>query len=152
MAETAVMLGQANAHRMLCIGSQVDALTGQEWDLFECPTCGHQERVQWKPYKSQVLKYGEGMITPEDAAAFSVLAKTPAGRAEVNRRLSSAPAHVYLRAPSFEDLRDMAEKRGDLADFERRVDDAIVAGEPLLSFNLGSQQACVYPPGVRGKT
>ena len=149
MAETTIGVG---AHRMLCLGSQVDALTGQEWDLFECPTCGHYERVQWHPHRRHTIRYGEGMITPEDAREFSVLAGTPAGRAEVQRRLSCAPSHVYLRMPTVDDLREMAEQRGELAEFDAAVDDATVRGEPLLRFKLGDQEICTYPPGVAGKT
>lgn len=82
-------------HRMVSEGLHVNPLTGRECIILTCPICGYQEGVERNPYRVRVLKPGEGMPTPEDAAEFARLCETPEGRLEVSQRLARIPSHVY---------------------------------------------------------
>lgn len=139
------------SHHMLFLGIQTNAITGEEWELFECPECGYLCKMQWEPYRSEILRYGDGMVTPEEAEEFSVLAKTPAGRVKIEKRLASVPKHSYIRVPTLDELRSTAEHEGRLEEFEKSVDDAIVSGKPLFTFGIGDNTASVWPPGGKPK-
>ena len=56
MAETTVTA--TVTHRIHTVADYID-LDGSEWQLRECPTCGHRDRVHWEPFKCVTLKRGD---------------------------------------------------------------------------------------------
>lgn len=140
--------GKDTDHRLVSLGPQVDALTGEEWEWYECPVCGFLQRIQFDPFRRETLRLGAGMISKEEAAEHDILAKTPAGRAQVEQRISEAPGHYYVGLPSFEDLRRIAEAEGKAEDFERAVNRALVDGVPIWTFGIGGHEVSVWPPGM----
>lgn len=123
-------------HRMVSEGLHVNPLTGRERTLLTCPICGYQEGVERDPYRVRVLEPGEGMPTPEDAAEFARLCKTPEGRLEVSQRLRRIPSHVYAEIDGIQ-LEQLARSCGAGDEWDRHYLD----GEPALTFKMGDVEA-----------
>ena len=140
--------GSADMHQMVLVGRRVDALTGEEWDVLECPVCGYLCKKQWDPYQNVDLRLGEGMLTKEDVDRIMQLSgQGPVGRTKAQKILSRAPGHGYVRVPTEDELRQMAREAGQEAEFEAAVDRAIVEGKPLLTFGMGGVEASTWPKG-----
>lgn len=148
----AIAARSTETHKMLLVKQRTDTLTGEEWDLLECPTCGYLCKVQWKPYKSKTLCVGEGMLTDEDAERITQLCREgPVGRVRAQEMMSAVPGHAYVRVPTEDELRQVAEKAGRLEEFEESVEQAIIDGKPLLTVGLGGAKASAWPKGVKGR-
>lgn len=135
-------------HQLLLVRHQVDALTGEEWDVLECPQCSYMQRVQWDPWRQETLRLGEGMLTEEDAAHITELCKQGStGRMEAQRIMARAPGHAYVRVPTEAEMRELAKAMGKESEFEAAVEQAVVDGKPLLTFGLGGATATTWPRG-----
>lgn len=134
-----------NIHRLVPVGFQVDPLTGEEWDLLECPTCGYLAQYQARPYKCRVLRLGEGMLTPEDAAEFAALGDTPEGHLAVMKRFARAPSHTYMGMPRQQEMQQIADLVGKGEEFKAEVEEAQVEGRPLLSLTFGGVDLSAWP-------
>ena len=136
-------------HQMLLVGPYVDALTGEEWELLECPTCGYMQKVQWEPHKSETLRYGEGMLAPGGVEEITALCKSgPVGRLKASQILARQPSHAYVRVPTEGELREAARLEDVLDEFEESVDQAIIEGRPLIEFGMGGAKASTWPKGT----
>ena len=56
MAETTVTA--TVTHRIHTVADYID-LDGSEWEIRECPTCGHWDKVRWEPFRCVTLKRGD---------------------------------------------------------------------------------------------
>jgi hypothetical protein len=135
---------------MLPAGPYIDALTGEEWELYQCgKRCGEEWKVQFRPWKRVVLERGAGQLTEQDAERINALCdEGPVGQAKAKAIMAAAPSHVLVRVPSEDDLRELATQHGKLAEFEAGVDQAIIDGKPLASFSMGGATAETWPKGM----
>lgn len=151
MTETkTVTIGRGKVqHTMVLVESGwVDPLTGEEWDVLECPSCGYLQRVQWEPWKTETLRRGEGMLTAEDSRELLELHRSgPAGQLKTRQIMARAPGHSYVRVPTEDQLRQVAREQGREAEFEEMVEEAILKGEPLFTFGMGGAEASTWPEG-----
>ena len=56
MAETTV--AATETHRIHTVADYID-ISGDEWKIRECPTCGHRDRVRWEPFRCVTLERGD---------------------------------------------------------------------------------------------
>jgi len=74
VAET---IAPGTAHRIHVIAEYID-INGDEWQVRECPTCGHRDRIQDEPFRCVTLERGDPAAT-----------------------------HVWFRVPTLPELRQM---------------------------------------------
>ena len=83
------------SHPLICHGKQVDTLTGEEWELYECavPGCGYLKKERWQPtHKKVVLELGRDMLTAQDADEITQL-RHEGKHLEADQRMARAPGH-----------------------------------------------------------
>ena len=56
MAETTV--AATVTHQIHKVADYIDP-GGGEWEIRECPTCGHRDRVCWEPFRCVTLERGD---------------------------------------------------------------------------------------------
>jgi len=150
MAETKrITVKTRISHQMVRVrAGWVDSLTGEEWDILECPECGYLQRIQWQPWKSETLRLGEGMITDEMANEILALCKSgPEGRLKAKQLMARAPGHSYVQVPSEDQLRQIARDMDQEAEFDKALEAAILEGRPLFTFGMGGAEASTWPKG-----
>ena len=120
MSDNTVTVKPGVTHRIVVYNTITDALTGQEWEYRECPTCGHSDRFCWEPVACKTLERGT----------------------------MPWASHVHVSIPTEDELRALARRHGMEAEFEAALRQAIVEGKPLLRFNLGGESAETWAKGT----